>query len=484
MAQMVITCASCGKRVTFPDQMAGTTLPCPFCGHLSDLRKPLQPLPLQPRNPGAPAAGSMMLQATGTKRFVAALAIGCCFIAGIGIVAGLKFMRGSRALEPALNENTYQVAEDEPFVPLPKVTTDVPLVAITDSQTIPKELLRPSAPAVMPASEPVNTETPSVSVKPWETAPVITEEPKPAGESVLEATSGGAGQACSTTEQKPMSVSPASTANNLRVAGPFPPDGPSATALLPKDPALVIVRANACAALPNGPWTIALPLGNDFSNYHCDFVDFNGKPVPTQVRQTGGTINKILELEYNMPLLGLTAKLMPSGIRIERSKEAVLANSIGSLLTFIRIGSADSADIIIWMRGLKIAGFAAKETESGLSVSMPQKSIPDAWRFVLNTNAIECHVLFKGMAKPEVCDFRITETPLDMVVELMMDENRRDAVWEAIQDGATPAGAAASSSGVVAPSDGGLTIASVAVILRFCEKGKPEEAMLVITTQP
>ncbi len=341
MTEMVLICESCGKRLTFPAQLSGTSLACPFCGHLFALPKPSQPLPPPLQNPGVAATGSVIQQAAGLKGIMMAVTIGCCLVAG------------------------------------------VPITAPADTQNIPT---------------------------------------------------------------------------------PFP-----------NDPAHVIVRVNEFAALSNGPWVISLPLGEDFGNYRCVFVDFRAKPVAAQVRQTGGTINKISGLEYIMSPLGLTAKVMPSGISIERAKESALTLPIGSLLTFIRIIRVGAGDIVIWIRGRNLAGCPARETEKGFAVSVPRGAIPDAWRFALNANTIECHASFKGQTRPEIFDFRITETPSNLVINLMIDENRRDTIWEAMQTEDTSAGG---SSG---PEE--TTIASASATLRFCEKGKPDEAMLVITTQ-
>ena len=285
---------------------------------------------------------------------------------------------------------------------------------------------------------------------------------------------------------KPATVVSPPMATNAGVSITPPADGQNTPTHFPNESAHVIVRVNEFAALLNGPWVISLPLGEDFGIYRCVFVDFRAKPVAAQVRQSGGTINKTTRLEYSLPPLGLTAKLMPSGISIERAKESALAIPIGSLLTFIRIISAGTGDIVIWIRGLNLAGCPARETESGFAVSVPRGAIPDAWLFAINTNAIECHASFKGLAKPEVFDFRITETPLNLMVNLIIDEIKKDTIWEAIQVGkTTPAGTATSSQGADTSSGPDeITIASASATLRFCEKDKPDEVMLVITTQP
>ncbi len=146
------------------------------------------------------------------------------------------------------------------------------------------------------------------------------------------------------------------------------------------------------------------------------------------------------------PLLGLTAKLIPSGISIERTQGSANTIPLGSLLTYIRIARAGEGDIVIWTRGLTITGCPARETENGFTVEVPRKAIPDAWRFVLNANAVECRASFKGLAQPELCDFRITETQSFLAVKLVLDESRRDTIWEAMQAGETaPANTAASS---------------------------------------
>lgn len=464
MAQMVSICELCGKRMTFPAQLAETSLACPFCGHLTALPKSLRPPP-PPRTPGVPAAGGVIRQTAGAKGLLMAVTIGCCLIAGAGIIAGLIYI--GRSHDPGVRNLGIRGP----------VSNEIP-----------------SASGLMPV--PTNAESADPSTNNLAAVPVVPQSPVvKTDDSPAAPTSNlpSVADAAPPTPRTPDAVAPepatiasSPTATNAGVSITPPTGGQNAPAPFSNGPVNVIVRVNEFASLSTGPWVISLSLGEDFGNYHCVFVDFRAKPVAAQVRQTGGTINKIIGLEYIMPPLGLTARVMSSGISIERAKGSTLAIPIGSLLTFIRIVRAGADDIIIWIRGLDIAGCQAKETESGFAVSVPRKAIPDAWRFVLNTNAIECHASFKGLARPEVFDFQITETPSNLVVNLMIDKSRRDTIWEAMQAGETmPVGTAHASPGAgssAAPDEP--TIASASATLRFCEKAKPDEAMLVITTQP